>query len=233
MSERVNTLNIGSRLILVGTVHVDPASASLVRETVRSTMPEVVALELDADRLRALQNPEASRPGISSGLSFLFMALIEKFAGQLTGSSPGLEMVEAVKAARTVGARVELIDRPIRRTIEGIRKLPLREKLRLGADGVASLVLLPFGAVDVSNLTEDIDSQLTVFRSRYPRLSQILLDEREQYMINRIKRILDGTSGKVVGVVGFGHLSAVSRALEGYTERPGYSASLNWTLGVG
>jgi pheromone shutdown protein TraB len=221
---------VGKRVVLVGTIHVDPASISIVRETIQKTRPETVAIELDRERLRALENPGSTRPNFSSGLSFLTMALLEKFAGQFTGSSPGSEMLEAARTARLVGAFVETIDRPISLTAAGIRKLPLKEKIRLGADGAASLVLLPFGTSNLSELTEDIDSQLRVFRTRYPKLSNLLLDQREQFMANRFKQILAETTGKIVGVVGFGHLSTMAKALENYEDHTGYTASLSWTV---
>ena len=49
-------------------------------------------------------------------MSFLTMALLEKFAGQITGSPPGTEMLEAARAAKAVGSRVEFIDLPITST---------------------------------------------------------------------------------------------------------------------
>jgi pheromone shutdown protein TraB len=233
MCGHAETRSIGKRIVLVGTIHVDPASISLVRETIQSTMPEIVALELDRERLQALENPSTQRPGISSGLSFLTMALLEKFAGQLTGSSPGSEMLAAARTARSVGASVETIDRPIGMTAAGIRKLPMKEKIRLGLDGLASFALLPFGAADLSELTEDIDNQLKVFRARYPTLSRLLLDEREAYMVSRFKQILAETSGRIVGVVGFGHLSTIAKALEDYGEGLGYSTGMSWSVYTG
>src|SRR5215510_5990186 len=103
---------VGKRLSIIGTVHVDPASASIVRDAVLSIRPEVVAIELDEPRLAALENPKAQRAR-GAGISFLTMALLEKFAGQLTGSAPGTEMLEAAKSAQLVGARIEFIDLPI------------------------------------------------------------------------------------------------------------------------
>jgi len=233
MSGPAKVLRVGSRLVLVGTVHVDPASRSLVKDTVMEVRPEVVGLEIDRERLFGLQNPGLAKPSIAGGPSFLAMALLEKFAGQLTGSSPGLEMLEAVGAARTIGARVELIDRPIGITVAGLKRLPLGEKLRIGVDGVASLVFLPFGKADFSQLMDDIDNQLQIFRSRYPNLSRLLLDDREEYMAERIRRVLDETVGQVVVVVGFGHLRNIARRVEGYREGTGYSSRLTWTLGTG
>ncbi len=223
---------VGNRLSIIGTVHVDPASASLVRETVEAVRPEVVALELDQARLDALQNPNEARLTGSVGPSFLAMALLEKFAGRLTGSPPGAEMLQALDAARSVGSRVELIDLPIGVTISGIRKLPLKEKLRIGVDSVASLIILPFGKVDFSELIEGVDSQLQLFRKRYPALSGLLLDSREVYMARRLRGLLDATTGHVVAVVGFGHMASLATALSGYQERAGFSTSMTWTLSV-
>lgn len=221
--------HVGNRLSIIGTVHVDPASASLVRETVQKVRPEVVALELDQARLNALQNPRQARLTGSMGLSFLAMALMEKFAGRLTGSPPGAEMVQALDVARSVGSRVELIDLPISVTISGIRELPFKEKLRIGVDSVASLVVLPFGRVDFSELTEGVDGQLRLFRQRYPALSRLLLDNREEYMVKRLRELLDTTTGPIVAVVGFGHMGALATTLGGYRERPSFSTSVTWT----
>src|SRR6266566_2106492 len=118
---------------MIGTVHVDPASATAVRDSIVALKPEVVALELD----------KAQR-GRGAGVSFLTMALLERFAGQMTGSPPGTEMLEAAKAARAVGSRVEFIDLPITSTGAALRKLPRKEKTKLVVDALLSLVVLPF-----------------------------------------------------------------------------------------
>jgi pheromone shutdown protein TraB len=224
---------VGHRLVLVGTVHVDPASRSLVRETVYDVNPEAVALELDPERLTALQNPEAVRLNLTGGPSFLAMALLEKFAGQLTGSSPGLEMLEAVKAARQIGAKIELIDIPIRRTVAGLKRLPLGEKIRIGVDGLASLAFLPFARDNFTNFADEIQSQLAVFRHRYPNLSKLLLEDREEFMAGRIRKLLAETTGSVVAILGLGHLASIANSIEGYSDPQGYSSKLTWTLQTG
>src|SRR5438309_9664852 len=108
---------------MIGTVHVDPASAAAVRDSIVALKPEVVALELDAARLMALENPKA-QSGRGAGVSFLTMALLEKFAGQITGSPPGTEMLEAARAAKAVGSRVEVMDLAITSTGAASRTLP-------------------------------------------------------------------------------------------------------------
>lgn len=206
---------VGNRLTIIGTVHVDPSSASLVKETILGLKPEVVALELDQARLMALENPTAQRSR-GAGLSFLTMALLEKYAGHLTGSAPGMEMLEAARAAQQAGSKIAFIDLPIANTAAALKKLPRMEKAKLVVDGLASLVVLPFSGLNWSKVTEDLDSQIGAFRKRYPVLGKILIDSREEYMVKGLKWIMDHTSGQVVAVVGFGHRDSLGRALQGY-----------------
>lgn len=217
---------VGNRLSIIGTVHVDPASAAMVRETIVGLKPEVVALELDHARLMALENPTAQRSR-GAGLSFLTMALLEKFAGQLTGSAPGMEMLEAARAAQLAGSKVAFIDVPIQNTAAALKKLPRKEKAKLVIDGLTSLVVLPFAGLSLSKVTEDVGSQIEAFRKRYPVLSKILIDSREEYMVKGLKWIMDHTSGQVVAVVGFGHRDSLARALRGYV--PGLTFASGFT----
>jgi len=226
------TEKIGDRLSLIGTIHVDPKSASFARDTILRLHPEVVALELDEGRMMALENPgRATGPG--GGGSFLAMMLLERFAGEMTGSPPGSEMLRAAEAARTVGARVQFIDLPIGTTVGSLRKLPLKEKVRLGVDSLISLALLPLGGFNMSKLTEDLEEQLRLFRHRYPELSRLLLDVREEHMVARLRDIMYFTTGQVVAVVGYGHMKSLARALGTIRTKAAYSTSITWNISTG
>jgi pheromone shutdown protein TraB len=212
---------------------VDPASAATVRDTIVAMKPEVVALELDEGRMMALENPKA-QSGRGAGVSFLTMALLERFAGQMTGSPPGTEMLEAARAARAVGSRVEFIDLPITNTGAALRKLPRKEKAKLVVDALVSLVVLPFSRINWSKVTEEMDSQIGAFRKRYPVLSRILIDTREEYMIKRLKMVMDSTTGQVLAVVGFGHKASLAQALSVYMPGPGFQTGFSFQIsGVG
>ena len=208
---------------------MDPASATTVRDTIVGMKPEVVALELDEGRMMALENPKA-QSGRGAGVSFLTMALLERFAGQMTGSPPGTEMLEAAKAARAVGSRVEFIDLPITNTGAALRKLPRKEKAKLVVDALVSLVVLPFSRINWSKVTEDMDSQIGAFRKRYPVLSRILIDTREEYMIKRLKTVMDSTTGQVLAVVGFGHKASLAQALSVYMPGPGFQTGFSFQI---
>ena len=234
---------VGDRLVIVGTVHVDPSSVSQARDVISSVRPAVVALELDETRLRALIDPSSTgNVGAvgrvaSSGLSVLLMAVLERFAGRLTGSAPGMEMLGAAEEAKHVGAAVALIDLPIDRTVGLLRSIPLREKLKLVVDAVASLVVLPFGGggEGLGEMAEDVVGHLGMFRRRYPELSRLLIDVREEYMAVRVKNLLDGSVGVVVVVVGLGHLRGLAKRLVGYGDgsvKDGFSVGASWTVGT-
>jgi pheromone shutdown protein TraB len=194
--------------------------------------PEVVALELDEGRMAALENP-GRMTGRGAGGSFFAMMLLERFAGEMTGSPPGQEMLRAAEAARATGARVQFIDLPIGMTVGSLRKLPLKEKVRLGVDSMISLALLPFGGFNMSKLTENLEEQLRVFRIRYPELSRMLLDVREEHMIARLRDIMYFTTGTVVAVVGYGHMKSLARELSSISMKPAYSTSITWNMSTG
>ena len=158
------------------------------------------------------------------------MMLLERFAGEMTGSPPGSEMLRAVEAARAVGARVEFVDLPIGQTIGSLRKLPLKEKVRLGVDSLVSVALLPFGGFNLSKLTENLEEQLRLFRLRYPELSRLLLDAREEHMVAKLRDIIYSTTGQVIAVVGFGHMKSLAKALASVPMKPAYSTSITWNL---
>jgi pheromone shutdown protein TraB len=186
-------------------------------------------LELDEGRMAALENP-GKTTGRGAGGSFFAMMLLERFAGEMTGSPPGQEMLRAAEAARATGARVQFIDLPIGITVGSLRKLPLKEKVRLGVDSMISLALLPFGGFNMSRITEDLEEQLRVFRIRYPELSRMLLDVREEHMVARLRDIVYFTTGPVVAVVGYGHMKSLARSLGPIMTKPVYSAGSTWSI---
>src|SRR3989442_8711782 len=103
---------VGDRLSLIGTIHVDPKSASYVRETILRLKPEVVALELDEGRLMALENPGKSS-GRGGGGAFFAVVLLGGFAGEVSRLPPGQEMPRGGEGARAGRAGAAVVCLPI------------------------------------------------------------------------------------------------------------------------
>jgi pheromone shutdown protein TraB len=75
-----------------------------------------------------------------------------------------------------------------------------------------------------------LEEQLRLFRLRYPELSRLLLDVREEFMVARIREIMYSTAGPVVAVVGFGHLKSLAKALASIQNTPVYSTRVTWNV---
>ncbi|MDI6884433.1 MAG: TraB domain-containing protein [Hadesarchaea archaeon] len=224
---------LDDRLFLIGVAHVLPKSADEVEEIITRERPEIVAVELCPARYLALTQG-GKRPGpldtLRAGpkltiLSALIYLLQDKFSRQ-TGMPAGEEMLVAVKRAREVGARVELIDRDIGLTLQRlIDCMPWRERFRLF--GELLLGLLPFGKrVELEHLTEEqiVDYLLSELKRASPTAYEVLIRERDTYMASRLAMLLSGGS-RVVCVVGAGHVPGIYERL-----RKGVSGSWGMSL---
>jgi pheromone shutdown protein TraB len=145
---------------------------------------------------------------------FLYM-LQSKFA-QSTGMQAGEEMLVAIESAKKVGAKVELIDRDINLTMQRlIGRMGVMEKLRLSIEMLFGL--LPFGRrVELEKLTEEefAEQLVSSLKRALPGAYDVLIDERNSYMAAKIAMLMDSTKGKIVCVVGAGHVSGLSSRLD-------------------
>jgi len=228
---------LGDRLTLVGVAHILPKSRDEVKAAIEGELPEVVAVELCRARYAALMG-EAERAGAREALrarelgpfilNKFFYFLQTKFAHR-TGMPAGEEMLIAIECAREVGAKVELIDRDINLTLQRlVERMGAREKLRLLLELL--LGLLPFGGrVELEKLTEEevVDRLLSSLKRALPDAYEVLIDERNSYMAAKIAMLLASTKGKIVCVVGAGHVSGLCRRLESK-----WQAKLEYPLGM-
>lgn len=174
---------------IIGTVHVSPESVREVRETIIREKPDAIALELDYPRLLALLRrerltlPQALKLGKMGIFGFILQEL-EMFFGRSFGESPGEEMIEAYKAAASLGIPVYLIDKPVNETLAGMLSSPPIEKLRFGIEVLASLLPGKLKELDYSYLMKE-------FREKFPHMYKVLVEERNLYMAINLMRIVD------------------------------------------
>jgi pheromone shutdown protein TraB len=203
------------RLVIIGTTHVDKSSIEGVHRTIADTRPSVVAVELCEERLWALRDKERNRVGspISSGLLPWLLALLERAVGSMTDVFPGSEMLEAVEEAQRVGSQIVMIDKPIGQILENLKTIPVAEKVKIGIDSLVALFTIRSGRKAIFSASQDLDKVMIEFNVKYPTLSRILVQERDQYMADRLREILRLTSGRVVAVVGLGHVRGIMENL--------------------
>lgn len=226
------TIDLGdSKVTLVGTAHVSEESVEDVSDAINEVSPDLVAAELDEDRYSSLKNEsgwkemktaEAIRDGKASLLLFnLLLSVYQRKIGMEKGVKPGAEMLEAVETAEEEGIEYALIDREIQETISRLRsELSFFQKYMLAA----SFLLEKFDGEDLN--TEDLkqedvmDQLVSEFEDRFPELKQVLLDERNSYMVERLK---EREFDHAVVVVGAAHLDGMKEQLESGAKS--YSAS--------
>lgn len=212
------------RIVFVSVIHTDIESVEEARRVVREIRPEVVAVELDHERYHQLMNPptetETSATGTGDMAHDLMqqLAILEKSLGDITGSDVGDEMLAAIEEGRAIGAKIALVDRPMIATVQAMMKVSIDEIYKLTS-------MLPDATKDIENgaavdllamLKEDgaVEDLMEQFRTEFPGLANVLIEQRDQYVAKALHFILNDTKGLIVAVLGAGHIQGVRAALE-------------------
>ncbi len=211
--------------VLVGTAHVSRESADLVRRVIEIEKPDCVCVELDAQRHKALaektrwENLDLKQIIRQKQLTTLLVNMLlgayQKKIGQKLGVTPGTELLEATRAAHDLDIPVELCDRNIRTTmLRAWRSMGFVQKMKLMVGVLAGLFedqeiseedLRKLRQQDV--LTELMDELATAM----PSLKRVLIDERDTFLTEKIRR---SQGQRIVAVVGAGHMNGIVKALE-------------------
>ncbi|MHA1772221.1 MAG: TraB/GumN family protein [Candidatus Thorarchaeota archaeon] len=212
------------RVIFVPVIHTDAECVQRVRNTIREHRPDVVAVELDRQRYEIMLNPpdeQASAESVPTGdmvqnLMQQF-ALLEKNLGDMVGSDAGAEMMAAIEEGKAIGAKTALIDRPLQVTMQALMQVPLDEIYRLA--GMIPKLTDDAEGEDATEIMETLKEEEGVseimkqFRTEFPNISRALIDERDEYIARALKTILGDVDGKIVAVLGAGHIEGVKKRL--------------------
>ena len=218
-----NVVDIDDDLRLVGTAHISSTSVALVRQQIKDWGPDLVAVELCESRKASLLEPEALENEdllkiLNDGKSHMILlqsalAAEQRRMGIASGEKPGAELLAAIEAAEEAAVPVELIDRDVVITLRRAwSKMGLREKWRVldaflwqeDDDDEASVEELLEDSDMLSNLMEEA-------REVAPGAGSVLIDERDAFIAGRLQQIRG--KGKVLAVVGAGHLNGIVHQL--------------------
>ena len=217
-----NIVEIDDGLRILGTAHVSSESVELVRNQIEEWGPDLVAVELCPSRMAALTEPESLDSEdllkiIKEGRSAMILlqsalAAQQRKMGISSGEKPGAELLAAVKAAEESDIPVEMIDRDVVITLRRAwRKMGMIEKWRILN---ALLWEEDDQEVSIDEVLGDSDllsSMMEEAREVAPRAGEVLIDERDSFLAGRIQQIRG--KGKVLAVIGAGHLSGVVQNL--------------------
>ncbi|MBD3406750.1 MAG: hypothetical protein GF411_11605 [Candidatus Lokiarchaeota archaeon] len=212
------------RIVFVPVIHTDTESIERARQTVRDVKPDVVAVELDKERYNQLMNQDLEEHDMPTEMfgdptqnMMNQIALLLRSFGQQTGAGVGQEMLAAIEEGRSIGSKIALVDRPIQETIYAVSQVPLDEIYKITYSVPdANEDLQNMGAQGFLSMLKDketVDELLIEFRKELPKLAEALIDQRDEYVATALHTILNDVEGKIVAVLGAGHIEGVKRAL--------------------
>jgi pheromone shutdown-related protein TraB len=214
---------------IVGTAHVSQKSVDEVRAVIEEYTPEVVAIELDPSRFKALKR-HAADPTVKDVLevknfnSLLvqwLLAYLQRKIGFDVGVAPGAEMKAAIEEAEKRGIAIALVDRDIGITLLRFwNSLGLIGKIKMFWALVVSIAEVDNGEqIDIESLKDQdvIDVVMEEFRKFSPSGARALIDERDAYIAHQLVLLkAQRPEGKILAVVGAGHQQGIT----GYLDNP-------------
>lgn len=242
----------GREIIIIGTAHVSKESAGLVKTVIEEENPDTVCVELCESRFQSIrQKSRWQEMDIVKVirekkafllLSNLLLASFQKRIAEKFDIKPGAEMIQAIESGEAVDARIHLADRDIRVTLSRTwRVMGLWAKLK-----IMFQMLLSMGEVD--DITEEdiekmkqedmLESLLAEVGKSLPVIREILIDERDRYLAEKIRT---APGRKIVAVVGAGHVPGIKkywntdidiRALEIIPSKNRFNGVIKWILPI-
>lgn len=225
-SKDVHRLQLGGReFILVGTAHISRQSAELVRRVIEEEKPDTVCVELDQRRYETISNPNQweklnlleviKKKQLPTLVVQLVLASYQKRMGEQLGVLPGTELLEATKAATENDIPFELCDRDVGITLKRAwRNTGFFKRMWLLSSVLASI----FEPAEVSEeQIQEIKDQdalsemLKEIGEAAPTMKGALIDERDEYMAEKIRA---AKGDRVVAVVGAGHVQGMIEHLQ-------------------
>lgn len=226
--EKTLELN-GRKITLVGTAHVSLESIEEVKKSIEKNKPDCVAVELDENRLKSIENPDSWKEMdiikvLKKKMGFLMLANLilagyQKRMGENSGVKPGDELKAAVEKARELNLPLELVDRSITVTLRRAwAKNSFYGKMRL----LTMLLATAFTNEEVTpeeieNLktTSEMDTMMSDLAKFHPTVKEVLIDERDLYLASHIWQC---KGDNVLAVLGAGHLNGVVKHLESFAQ---------------
>ncbi|WP_391205913.1 TraB/GumN family protein [Psychrobacillus sp. L4] len=223
--DNITRINLdGRELILIGTAHVSRQSAEQVKEVIEAERPDSVCIELDEQRYQSvMDNNKWKETDIFKVIkekkaTLLLMNLaISSFQNRLAKQfeiKPGQEMIQGIESAKETGANLVLADRNIQITFSRIWH-------NLGWLGKGQLLTSVFFSIfsretiseeelEKMKSQDTLNAVLAEFTESFPKLKTPLIDERDQYLAQKIK---DAPGKKVVAVLGAAHVPGITKEI--------------------
>lgn len=223
--DNITRLHIDDKeFILIGTAHVSKTSAEQVKEVIEAENPDSVCIELDQGRYNSImeenkwKDMDIFKVIREKKATLLLMNLaISSFQNRMAkqfGISPGQEMIQGIDSAKEAGADLVLADRNIQTTFSRVwRNIGLKGKALLLMQvigGIFSKETISEADLEQMKSEDTLNAMLHEFTESFPKLKKPLIDERDQFLSQKIK---EAPGNKVVAVLGAAHVPGIKEEI--------------------
>ena len=220
-----NTTFEGKEITILGTAHVSKESAQQVEDLIKSEKPDTVCVELCESRYESIRNRKKWQETdiiqvIKEKKAFLLLSnlILTSFQKRIADKldiKPGEEMLRAIEIGEQEGATIHLADREIRITLSRVwRTMGLWAKLKLMFQMILSLgEVQDIEEEDIEKMKQEdvLETLLSEIGQSMPELREILINERDAYLSQKIKT---APGKKIIAVVGAGHLPGIREKIK-------------------
>jgi len=213
------------QILLIGTAHISQSSVDEVNDVIEQEKPDTVCIELCSSRHQAMMDKDQWKnmdifKVVREGKSFLLfanliMTAFQKRLGSQLGVKPGAEMLAAAEASERVNSELLLADRDVKITLQRTwRGMPFWGRMKVLSQLLASLfVREEISKEEIEKLKESdaLSEAMQMLTDQSPDMKRILIDERDQFMAEKIRQ---APGKRIVAVVGAGHVKGLTGELE-------------------
>ena len=225
-SDNVNEIVFDEKkILLVGTAHISQSSVDEVNKVIEQEQPDTVCVELCESRHQAMVDKDQWKNTdifkvVREGKSFLLlsnliMTAFQKRLGSQLGVQPGAEMLAAIQASERINAELQLVDRDVKITLQRTwRGMPFWGRMKVLSQLLASLFIREeISKEEIEKLKESdaLSEAMQMLADQSPDMKRILIDERDQFMAEKIRQ---APGKRIVAVVGAGHVKGLTGELE-------------------
>ncbi len=225
-SDNVNEIVFDEKkILLVGTAHISQSSVDEVNKVIEQEQPDTVCVELCESRHQAMVDKDQWKNTdifkvVREGKSFLLlsnliMTAFQKRLGSQLGVKPGAEMLAAIQASERINAELQLVDRDVKITLQRTwRGMPFWGRMKVFSQLLASLFIREeISKEEIEKLKESdaLSEAMQMLADQSPDMKRILIDERDQFMAEKIRQV---PGKRIVAIVGAGHVKGLTLELE-------------------
>lgn len=225
---------------IVPTSHISENSSRKVIQVIENVNPDVIAVELDKNRLQKLKERENGNVSNMNFKDVLFdesiplkgklllypFSKVQSLASSKVGIDiTGVDMLAGVNASEEKEIPLALVDQKLDRTVERFSsEVSALHLSKMMVYFLISYIVLKLSSSNNSNDllnpdNMDMDQLLDEMETTLPTFKKVFIDERNEVISNHMIKLLDTDSGElkdissIVLVIGAGHEPGIKEKL--------------------